>query len=457
MDSKNSLNSFLSINNNSVDFAAYTQIHNNYKANFYYREVSQLNNYIKAHSGSLMTSGIGLLKTVSQFFVTAVSHPPVFIIDLKDDPTAQTTYGNNEVSENSYPAMQHEYRDKTTSSFEDDWIFTTEEDFVLPEGENKKKNLSAQLQSLPKVVVSEDSRLATESREVFFARGVPVLSDIAQNKARDTCYLLSSLAAYIVSPKARQALMEAIDFEEQNVGLRLYHPVLEHDVFIWLPLQKDESRYSYSHNGSLWPACFEQAFLALSVATVQCADEILRNCSQQQREIYGAQFESYKGSDGKPGIDWSELTHAMSHFPKVGEDGVNSPIKLDSIDDENIETIKKNVRAGVPIILGTKNVELNSAYFAATDGIPTSHAVAVIREAYIYKGANPIEGVLVFDPYGQDVKYDSQLDSLLNNRGAMGYAGLSINVQDESAVRFIPWEQLSKRFGDAVIARGGLR
>ncbi|MGB0361049.1 MAG: laccase domain-containing protein, partial [Endozoicomonas sp.] len=241
----------------------------------------------------------------------------------------------------------------------------------------------------------------------------------------------------------------------ENISVRLFHPVLKSDVLVDIPLENDD-RFSCSTNGSHWVAAFEKVFYANSIGSLKLCDDSqdlakklhLTNNNLEQIKI------SYLNSDGKPQLDWCQLTHALMHLPiiestfqKPSED----PVMM-IVDKETISLIRENIRYGVPVILGSKPLGEISTKFAVMNGVAPRHAVAVIKEAFCQNAVGEkVEGVLLYDPHGDDAGNQNDLDGLIFKTEEC-----QVDINGMPALFFVPWKELPDNFVNAAVARGGI-
>ncbi len=292
----------------------------------------------------------------------------------------------------------------------------------------------------PNVIVLPEHR-DREREAAIFMRGEPVFSDIRQNVRRKTCYLNASLAAYLANKDSVEILKNTMTANEKSLCISLYHPDSKSDVSIETPLERDEKTFSYSKNGSLWVASFEKAFYAINAVT-QASKSGLQPGRKKAVQI----------PQDLSVLDWCTLRHALESLPFVPsafESPSSEPVQM-LLDPDMVELVRANVQQKVPVILGSKSARDIDKTFAVTSGIPSNHAVAVIREAYYENNdGQKVEGVLLFDPHGDGAANQNALDALMN-----GQAQKNVNISNIPAITFVPWRELPDNFAEAVVAKG---
>lgn len=339
--------------------------------------------------------------------------------------------------------------DTDSSSF----ILTDDEDFesdIEPLFVPSCPSLPSMKTSMQRSVVrvQMDEGIQNDSTVVFM-RGDPVLSDIHQNRSLHTCYILSSAAAYLASDAGRELLRSCFHIHKDRVNVELYLPLIESSLSIELPVKKDEARYSYSKNGSLWPALLEQAIQGVGLAVEKLAAEVSSNESKEVRYALNDNYlREYINHEGKANLDWGVLNSVFNHLPTPGNEtglyrakqtGYYSFSQASKDDSERV--LRKALQQSIPTVLGTKPASVESGLRALEVGVPTSHAVAVLREAIATdRHSNTIEGFLVFDPYGEDPGGMRDLDLLI------GPSRTNIKLDKIKSVSFIPWLELTDHF-----------
>ncbi len=169
-------------------------------------------------------------------------------------------------------------------------------------------------------------------------------------------------------------------------------------------------------------------------------------------------------------LDHTTLFNAIQFLPPLPEkpsadarysQNLTAPEILqedDLTDSRYLDLLKFNIDQGVPVILGTKGA-IKGFQKAMYTGTPTNHAVGVLRPAQIKKGHSVIEGVLIYDPYGDSLDAHQNLekytDSVTSAQKAQSdQYSLNTKVSGQ-AVRFVAYEDFGKYFCKAAIASGG--
>ncbi|UYM16522.1 hypothetical protein [Endozoicomonas euniceicola] len=301
----------------------------------------------------------------------------------------------------------------------------------------------------------------------LFNGEVPETFDIAQLDRRQTCFLLSALGAYAMTPLGNRLLQQIIRlYPEGFVGVTLNDDALaERNVKILVSSSRPvdgngKDFYSFANSsGARWPGYIEKACHALLL-------ERSDNIKQMKQDMPDEDLSHIEGllrlltSDEKTDclLDRIDMSLAFSLLPPMPELESTSPafqqpqkpsifdVRDDALEDPMTqEQIRFNIQNGIPVIMGTRG-DWKGA-LNATSGTPTNHAVTVLGPAFLRKGSTVVEGFLTYDPYGE---------AFGSSDIATASAGAVTNVKAVGqAIRFCSYGDIHNYFNRVAIARGG--
>ncbi|WP_062261596.1 hypothetical protein [Endozoicomonas arenosclerae] len=271
-----------------------------------------------------------------------------------------------------------------------------------------------------------------ESDRPLFNASEPIPEDVRQSDSRATCYLLSALASYAASPVGKQLLLNNIHPLKPGYALVRFHdPGLEQAIQVMVKTDRlvDEQGtdlYSFDNESQAgWVGTVEKAFHAFRTSMkerIESFSRVAKSDKDREAEIhFNALLEDLidKGEDHTT-LDHSHIFKAIRFLPPMPEGKVpkgltqdfHSPVLFnqdDLSDKQSLELLKANVENGVPMILGTRSGVVGMAN-AIQSGTPTDHAVAVLGPATAMANGKPVEGLLIYDTYGDSLDGGSQVD-----------------------------------------------
>lgn len=308
----------------------------------------------------------------------------------------------------------------------------------------------------------------------LFNHGMPEVKDIAQLHKRSTCYLLSTLAAYVATPIGNELIKRSMcQFQDGLVGVTLHDSVLtERDVKVLISNQRPvdidgKDLYSFTNTSEAhWPGYFEKAYHAFLLGCRANIETMKSERPEQDLSYLDSLFRSLAG-DRKPNrmIDHMDMSMPIGVLPSMPALKSSNPLykqgniheKIDLSADQlhstyNKNLIRFNIEQGIPVVMGTLG-GLKGGIQAAFSGTPTKHALAVIGPA---KNSEGKEGFLTYDPYGESLSEKPVPD--LNYRQKLAMTGgkptMDIKSRGE-AITFNTYDKITDRFDRVTIARGG--
>ncbi|KEQ16394.1 hypothetical protein [Endozoicomonas numazuensis] len=280
---------------------------------------------------------------------------------------------------------------------------------------------------------SEPVFVRTESDRPLFNASEPIPEDVRQSDSRATCYLLSALASYAASPVGKQLLLNNIHPLKPGYALVKFHdPSLEQAIQVMVKTdrlidQKGADLYSFDNDSrSSWVGTVEKAFHSFRTSMkerIESFNRVAKSEKDGEAEIhYQALLQDLidKGEDHTT-LDHSHIFKAIRFLPPMPEcadppeglvQDLHSPVLFnqdDLSDKRSLELLKANVDNGVPMILGTRS-DAAGIVNAIYSGTPTDHAVAVLGPATTLVDGKPVEGLLIYDTYGDSLDGNSEVD-----------------------------------------------
>lgn len=319
---------------------------------------------------------------------------------------------------------------------------------------------------------------------VLFHKSNPVPEDIRQTDARSTCYLLSALASYAASPVGKKSLLAHMQPTGTGSTVVTFHdPAISKNIKIMV----DDSRlvdeeghdiYSFENSsGARWPGTFEKAFHAFRSSRVERLETLRQEAMERGREdelihINALMQEVVHTEAADNLIDHANLFNVLRFLPPLPERSSPDPhyrqvsevmgISEDELkEEESLEQLKFNVEQGVPVILGTRS-DLWGAVNAISTGTPTGHSVAVLAPARTVVDGEQVEGVLIYDPYGESLDGEEEVDGFTDALGGFDQGErladhVLLTKASGRSVRFCAYRDLYDNFCKGAVAPGGYR